>query len=95
MESHSFGKVEAVSRSGFAGLRMPIWAWIGCVALVGYTAFQLWRAATLGRLNAGVADFTRSNSPVAFWFQVFMFALCVILFGGGMLVIIAHSAGLI
>jgi hypothetical protein len=74
---------------------MPIWAWIGGVALVGYTAFQLWRAATLGRINAGVVDFSRSDSPLAFWFQVFMFALCGMLFGGGMLVVIAHSVGLI
>lgn len=74
---------------------MSVWIWMGCVAIFSWASYQLWRAATLGRIGFGVVDFTRSDNPISFWFQVMLKSLSAILFGGGMLLVLAHSAGLI
>jgi hypothetical protein len=74
---------------------MAWWVWIGSAVLVTWSSVQLWRAKTLGKINAGVVDYTRTRSPIAFWFQVGMSALCVVIFGGAMLLVAAHDLGLI
>jgi hypothetical protein len=74
---------------------MPWWVWIGNVALIAWAIVQLWRAKTRGKISGGVADFTRSSDPIAFWFQVGLNLLVIILFGGGALLVAAHAGGLI
>jgi len=73
---------------------MSLWVWMGSLALFVWACFQLWRAATIGRINAGVVDFTRSDGPISFWFQVVTTTIVAILFGGGMLIVLARSSGL-
>lgn len=61
--------------------------WIACIGLFGSAAYQLWRAARFGKIVGGISDITRSNSPFMFWFQVTMFTIVAVLFGGGMLLV--------
>jgi hypothetical protein len=69
---------------------MPWWAWVVGIAMVVWACVQLRRAMTLGKINAGVVDFTRASDPPWFWFQVGVNLLVVVLFGGGMLVILVR-----
>jgi hypothetical protein len=74
---------------------MAWWVWIVSAALVAWSSVQLWRAKTFGKINGGVADFTRSASPIAFWFQVCLSVLVATLFGAAMLIVVARDIGLI
>ena len=74
---------------------MPWWVWIGSVAMVAWGIVQLWRAKTLGKINAGVVDFARADGPIAFWFQVILNLFVVVLFGGAMVLVAVHALHLI
>ena len=60
---------------------MPFWQWIGALALAVWCAWQLWRAATLGKSGGGVVDIGRQANPIWFWFNVGIHALLVIMVG--------------
>lgn len=74
---------------------MSWWAWIVALMILGWGSVQLRRAVTVGRINAGIGDFSRSESPGFFWFQVSMVAITVGVFGGCMLIIAADFLALI
>jgi len=73
---------------------MAWWVSIVGVLMVAYACVQLRRAATIGAINAGVADFHRSRYPGCFWLQVGLSFLVIVLFGGAMLIAAAHQLGL-
>lgn len=74
---------------------MQGWVWIVGIGLLAWLGFQLWRAATLGKISAGVTDYSRSDGPFWFWFQVAMFTLAFLLFAGGLIAAVARTFGAI
>lgn len=74
---------------------MKWWVWIGCIVVFAFASRQVWRAFTIGKVYARGAYFTRSAYPVTFWFLVMLYGIGAILFGGGMVVVLASDLGLI
>ena len=60
---------------------MPWWAWLGGAVISIWSAFQLWRAWALGRINGGVVDYDRAKYPIMFWGQVGLAVLIIFVFG--------------
>jgi hypothetical protein len=78
-----------------AGRLVAWWVWIGGLCIVAFGSRQLWRAFTIGKINARAVDFTRSASPVTFWFLVSLYLIMVALFASEMLLVAASEMGLI
>jgi hypothetical protein len=47
----------------------------------------------LGRISAGLVDFTKAASPLTFWVQFAIVLFGAVLFGGMMLVVAIHQIG--
>jgi hypothetical protein len=73
------------------GILMAWWVWLGSAVMCAWAIYQLWRARTLGLINAGVVDFDRATSPISFWFYVGLNVVVVILLGGGSLLVAITS----
>jgi hypothetical protein len=72
---------------------MPLYLWLFVAVMTGWSGFQLWRANTLGKINAGVIDFDRATMPFAFWSQVAFYIIGFVMFGGGAIFIAVRLAG--
>ena len=66
---------------------MSWWAGIGIGVLAGWCVFQLWRAATLGRIRYRYGDLERGSAPVSFWLSVAFHAAFALFFGGGLILL--------
>lgn len=70
---------------------MGWWVCAGLIVLTAVAVVQLCRAFTVGKINAGAADFSRSTSPGCFWFQVTLTFIVALLLGFAILNTLYHS----
>jgi hypothetical protein len=73
---------------------MAWWTLIGSAVIGGWSGVQLWRAWKLGRINAGIVEWSRSVHPISFWLSVTLNLIVLFGFGGGILIVAAHDLGL-
>ena len=57
---------------------MPLWSWLGLVALLAFYVTRMWRAWALGYVKFGPFLYNKNDSPVTFWFLTVVLSVCLI-----------------